>query len=129
MCRLKLKQKLLKSANNVVAIKCCYLVAPKAKTNKRGHLTEFFEIFSCRKIIMKMVSAEEIAKIGSILNNVDRPLKERFRALFTLKSLGGLEAIEQIALAFQDKSELVKHEAAYCLGQMGDSQWIILPLS
>ena len=71
-----------------------------------------------------MVSNTEIQKVGSVLNNVDRPLKERFRALFTLKGLGGQEAINEMSKAFSDKSELLKHEVAYCLGQMGDPQAI-----
>ena len=67
-----------------------------------------------------MFSSEQIQKIGHILNDPERPLKERFRALFTLKNVGGLESISCIAKAFDDKSALLKHEAAYCLGQMGD---------
>ncbi len=60
-----------------------------------------------------------IAKVGAILNDANRPLKERFRALFTLRGLGGQEAVDEIAKCFQDPSALLKHEAAYCLGQMG----------
>lgn len=50
------------------------------------------------------------------------PLARRFRALFTLKNIGGLAAIQAIAAGFQDSSVLLKHECAYCLGQMQDSQ-------
>ena len=71
-----------------------------------------------------MVSSTEVHKIGQVLNNVDKPLKERFRALFTLKNIGGQEAIDEISKSFQDKSELLKHEVAYCLGQMGDKNAI-----
>ena len=71
-----------------------------------------------------MVSNKEIQNVGSVLNNADRPLKERFRALFTLKGLGGPEAISEMSKAFNDSSELLKHEVAYCLGQMGDPQAI-----
>lgn len=46
------------------------------------------------------------------------PLKDRFRALFTLRNLGGNEAVEAIAACFDDESALLKHELAYCLGQM-----------
>jgi len=67
-----------------------------------------------------MVTTTEIQNIGQVLNNVDKPLKERFRALFTLKNLGGSEAISEMAKSFTDKSELLKHEVAYCLGQMRD---------
>lgn len=61
-----------------------------------------------------------ISSIGSVLNDKNRPLKERFRALFTLKNLGGAEAIEQIGKCFGDESALLKHELAYCMGQMQD---------
>lgn len=71
-----------------------------------------------------MVSQEQIQAIGSVLNNKERPLKERFRALFTLKNIGGDTAIEAISKAFDDDSALLKHELAYCLGQMQNTQAI-----
>lgn len=69
-----------------------------------------------------MVGASEldILTIGKVLNNSARPLKERFRALFTLKNIGGTTAIDQINACFKDPSALLKHELAYCLGQMRD---------
>ena len=63
-------------------------------------------------------SEEQVESVGSLLNDAKRPLKERFRALFTLKNIGGATAIGWIAKAFQDDSDLLKHELAYCLGQM-----------
>lgn len=36
----------------------------------------------------------------------------------------GAEAIEWISKAFSDESALLKHELAYCLGQMQDRQAI-----
>lgn len=65
-----------------------------------------------------MVLHEQIEAIGRVLNNKERPLKERFRALFTLKNIGGECAIDQICSGFKDDSALLKHELAYCLGQM-----------
>ncbi|KAI8377281.1 armadillo-type protein [Blakeslea trispora] len=47
-------------------------------------------------------------------------LAERFRTLFTLKNIATDEAIDIIAKAFDDESELLKHELAYCLGQIGN---------
>ncbi|CAH2292308.1 deoxyhypusine hydroxylase [Pelobates cultripes] len=61
-----------------------------------------------------------VQSVGSILLDPGRPLPARFRALFTLRSLGGAEAVELIGRAFGDGSALLKHELAYCLGQMGD---------
>lgn len=67
---------------------------------------------------MVQVDVNKIGEIGRLLNDPNRPLKERFRALFTLKNLNGNEAIEQISECFKDDSALLKHELAYCLGQM-----------
>jgi len=67
---------------------------------------------------------KEILSVGKILNDESRPMKERFRALFTLKNIGGSLAIEQIQKGFSDPSALLKHELAYCLGQMQDSSAI-----
>lgn len=67
-----------------------------------------------------MVPQDKIVLIGSVLNDASRPLKERFRALFTLKNIGGDIAVECISKCFKDPSALLKHELAYCLGQMQD---------
>lgn len=69
---------------------------------------------------MVQVSETELNAIGKVLNDSCRPLKERFRALFTLKNLGGELAIKHINDCFRDDSALLKHELAYCLGQMQD---------
>ncbi|KAF7320078.1 Deoxyhypusine hydroxylase [Mycena kentingensis (nom. inval.)] len=45
-------------------------------------------------------------------------LHNRFRALFTLKSLKSDDAVRVISTAFADPSALLKHELAYCLGQI-----------
>ncbi|KAH8109311.1 deoxyhypusine hydroxylase [Phellopilus nigrolimitatus] len=56
---------------------------------------------------------------ASLLNKSGKiPLHERFRALFTLKSLKNGRAIEIISEGFKDDSALLKHELAYCLGQI-----------
>lgn len=65
------------------------------------------------------MSSEQISRVGAVLNDPSKPLKQRFRALFTLRNLGGAEAVQEMAKAFGDKSALLKHEVAYCLGQMG----------
>lgn len=74
-----------------------------------------------------MVQIEElkIKAIGSVLNNKNRPLKERFRALFTLRNINGPIAIECICdCLLKDDSALLKHELAYCLGQMQNQKAI-----
>lgn len=59
-----------------------------------------------------------------MLNDENRPLKERFRALFTLRNIGGSDSIHYINTCFKDSSVLLKHELAYCLGQMQDKEAI-----
>lgn len=73
---------------------------------------------------MVQVDPLRIKEIGGLLNDPNRPLKERFRALFTLKNLGGKDSIDQISKCFDDESALLKHELAYCLGQMQDGDAI-----
>lgn len=67
---------------------------------------------------------KSIDRIGAVLADTKLPMKERFRALFTLKNLGGDLAIKNIAKCFIDDSCLLKHELAYCLGQMRDERAI-----
>ena len=75
-----------------------------------------------------------IEKLASMLIDTSLPLKLRFRILFTLKSLASqghegkkgqvndtsAQVVDAISQAFRDTSALLKHECAYCLGQMGD---------
>merc|ERR1712137_647805 len=67
-----------------------------------------------------LVTPEVIAPIQAALASVETPLPERFRAVFTLKNLGGPLAIKALATAFTDESVLLKHEVAYAIGQMRD---------
>ncbi|XP_075706504.1 deoxyhypusine hydroxylase isoform X1 [Rhinoderma darwinii] len=61
-----------------------------------------------------------VASVGRMLLDTSLPLPARFRALFTLRNLGGPEAVGWIGRGFVDESALLKHELAYCLGQMRD---------
>ena len=45
---------------------------------------------------------------------------QRMRALFALRNIGGVDAIEALAAAYSSKSALLKHEVAYVMGQMQD---------
>jgi hypothetical protein len=71
-----------------------------------------------------MVTEQEIEAIGKTLVDPKQPLQARFRALFTLRGLGGPDAISWISRGFEDSSALLKHELAYCLGQMRDARAI-----
>lgn len=69
----------------------------------------------------------QVVTLRKILTSESEPLARRFRALFSLKYLAGLNppteqtvpAIEAIGAAFSSPSALLKHELAYCLGQSG----------
>ncbi|KAG2102192.1 ARM repeat-containing protein [Suillus discolor] len=66
------------------------------------------------------VSPRELSALRAALLNTSGtvPLHDRFRALFTLKSLKNDDAVKIISEGFADHSALLKHELAYCLGQM-----------
>ncbi|KAK7056908.1 deoxyhypusine hydroxylase [Paramarasmius palmivorus] len=66
------------------------------------------------------ISPEQLKALEeSLLNTSGKvPLHNRFRSLFTLKSLKSEEAVTIISKGFQDQSALLKHELAYCLGQL-----------
>ena len=66
-------------------------------------------------------SSETVEAVGAVLNDSRKTLDERFRALFTLRGIATREAIAQISRGFSNSSVLLKHECAYCLGQIGDS--------
>ncbi len=56
---------------------------------------------------------------GTICDEQER-MFERMRALFTLRNIGGADAVEALAAAYDSKSALLKHEIAYVMGQMQD---------
>lgn len=68
-----------------------------------------------------MATTQELLVLeDSLLNeNGTVALHDRFRALFTLKALKSDAAVDIISKGFKDQSALLKHELAYCLGQMG----------
>ena len=69
---------------------------------------------------VKTFSKETVESVGDILNDTNKSLSERFRALFTLRGIASHEAIGEIGRCFNDPSALLKHECAYCLGQIQD---------
>lgn len=55
------------------------------------------------------------------LMDYERPLFERFQAVFTLRGLGTPEAVDVLGRALRrDPSALLRHEVAFVFGQMGD---------
>ena len=79
-----------------------------------------FLIYKLQEKMSTLATDDQIEAVSKVLNDNTRPLKERFRALFTLRNLGGPKSVEGISSCFTDSSALLKHELAYCLGQMQD---------
>uniref|UniRef100_A0A8C4QSP6 Deoxyhypusine hydroxylase n=1 Tax=Eptatretus burgeri TaxID=7764 RepID=A0A8C4QSP6_EPTBU len=73
-----------------------------------------------------MAQVEVLDRLAETLCDPKECLATRFRALFTLRNVGGPRAVESIGRAFGDPSALLKHELAYCLGQMRDPSAISL---
>ena len=66
-------------------------------------------------------SLTDIEKASEVLANESSPLAERFRAVFTLRNIGTHSAIDGLIGGMKSPSALLKHEIAYCLGQIQDS--------
>jgi len=58
--------------------------------------------------------------LGAVVVDPTQPLAKRFRAIFLLKNIGTEEAVVALSKAlWEDESALLRHEVAYCIGQMG----------
>lgn len=62
----------------------------------------------------------DVSTHRGVLHDVDERLSKRMRAVFSLRNIGGAEAIQALCTAFFDDSALLRHELAYVLGQMQD---------
>ena len=67
----------------------------------------------------------DVVELRSVLCNEEEKMFQRMRALFALRNIGGVDAVESLAAGFNSKSALLKHEIAYVLGQMQDKHAII----
>ena len=60
----------------------------------------------------------EVSQLRTTLCDESAKMFERMRALFALRNIGGTNAVDALAAAFDSESALLKHEIAYVLGQM-----------
>uniref|UniRef100_A0A915NZ71 Deoxyhypusine hydroxylase n=1 Tax=Meloidogyne floridensis TaxID=298350 RepID=A0A915NZ71_9BILA len=72
------------------------------------------------------ISNEQIVDAGKVLLNQSNSLAARFRALFLLRNAKDDLSVKLICECFSDPSVLLKHELAYCLGQMQNQTAILL---
>jgi len=63
---------------------------------------------------------KSLRELGDILSDNEKPIFERYRAMFSLRNRGGDKAVEQLCrtLTEDTSSALLRHEVAYVLGQM-----------
>jgi len=65
---------------------------------------------------------KEVPKLREILCDENERMFQRMRSLFALRNIGGGDAVDALAKAFDSDSALLKHEIAYVLGQMQDNR-------
>ena len=70
------------------------------------------------------VDLEDLAKYEQILSDPTANIADRIDSLFCVKAFSGVEAVQALIRSFhaEPKSELLKHEICYCLGQMNRSE-------
>ena len=64
---------------------------------------------------------KSISNLRNTLCDENEKMFQRMRALFALRNIGGKESVDALAAAYSSKSALLKHEIAYVMGQMQDS--------
>ena len=64
--------------------------------------------------------ALSVPSLRSTICDEGERMFQRMRALFALRNIGGVDAIEALAAAYSSKSARLKHEIAYVMGQMQD---------
>lgn len=63
----------------------------------------------------------DLEELKKLLNDQEKPLFLRYRAMFRLRDIGTDEAVLALASGFNNPSALFKHEIAYVFGQMGST--------
>tara|TARA_B100001079_G_C16394737_1_gene508561 strand:- start:1354 stop:1848 length:495 start_codon:yes stop_codon:yes gene_type:complete len=61
---------------------------------------------------------QDIVELRHTIIDENERMFIRMRALFALRNIGGDDAVEALAAAFDSDSALLKHEIAYVMGQM-----------
>ena len=69
---------------------------------------------------MITVDLENLNQYEKVLSDTSAPVADRVDSLFCMKAFSEVEAVDAIIRSFhcEKKSELLKHEICYCLGQM-----------
>lgn len=82
--------------------------------HEQGHSSEFETVDPA-----PLAPETDVPSLEARLFDTKRTMFERYRALFSLRHIGGDDAIRVIARAMiEPESALIRHEAAYVLGQL-----------
>ena len=73
---------------------------------------------------MITVNLEDLQQYENVLSDTAAPMADRVDSLFCIKAFKQVEAIDAIVRSFhiEKKSELLRHEMCYTLGQMDKSE-------
>ena len=72
---------------------------------------------------MIIIEHYKLPEYAETLQDPQKPITDRISSLFCLRTIGSIEAVEALCKAFdiEPKSDLLRHEICYCLGQMNKS--------
>ena len=72
---------------------------------------------------MILIDHDKVPEYAATLQDLSQLIAKRVSSLWCLRTVASLEAVEALFKAFEieQKSELLKHEICYCLGQMDKS--------
>jgi len=70
------------------------------------------------------VNEQTFEVLGAIMSDESGKIAQRMSTCFVLKQKGGVEALHALAKGLTSKSDLLKHEICYVMGQMRDSNAI-----
>lgn len=72
---------------------------------------------------MIIIDHDKVPEYAETLIDKKQPIAKRTSALWCLRTVASLEAVDALFEAFEaeQSSELLKHEICYCLGQMDKS--------
>ena len=72
---------------------------------------------------MMIIYHEKVPEYAATLQDIKKPITDRVSSLFCLRTVATIEAVEGLIKAFdlEDRSDLIRHEICYCLGQMNKS--------
>lgn len=72
---------------------------------------------------MIIIDHAKVPEYATTLQDTAAPIADRVSTLFCLRTVGSIESIDALIKAFYDeaRSDLLRHEICYCLGQMDKS--------